>query len=162
MFSFASSFKQKLCGAAWVRSKASKANMFLGSFGSISRTVCASATTQGTRQYISRRPITERELIGRTPSTASVSTPVIIATNTHATACPRCGTFRKSGRVSCCAPGGAWFKNCGGIINKNGGHRWAEGLEACKGKCGVKTCNCITKQWPMILFLFVLNVLCIL
>merc|ERR1719201_3088543 len=45
--------------------------------------------------------------------------------------CPKCGTFKKSGRVSCCAPGGAWFKNCGGAGNKNVGHRWSEGTEAC-------------------------------
>merc|ERR1719174_1643012 len=46
--------------------------------------------------------------------------------------CPRCGTFRKSGRVSCCAPGGAWFKNCGGLGSKFLNHRWSEGVKSCK------------------------------
>merc|ERR1719174_1487484 len=44
MFLDARSFNQKLCGAAWVRSKASKNDMFVGSFGSISRAVCTIAT----------------------------------------------------------------------------------------------------------------------
>ena len=41
MFWNAPSFEQKLCGAAWVRSNASKIGMFAGSPGSVSRTVCA-------------------------------------------------------------------------------------------------------------------------
>merc|ERR1719198_1913612 len=40
MFADASSFQQTLCGAAWVNSKASKVDMFTGSYGSISDTVC--------------------------------------------------------------------------------------------------------------------------
>ena len=39
MFRGAIAFKHKLCGAAWVHSKASKNAMFDGSSGSISRTV---------------------------------------------------------------------------------------------------------------------------
>ena len=49
--------------------------------------------------------------------------------------CAKCGRFGKSGRVSCCATGGAWYKNCGGAANKNVDHRWFEGVEACKRKC---------------------------
>merc|ERR1719247_3131356 len=45
MFYNAASFKQKLCGDAWIRSKASKRGMFTGSPGSISRTVCSTKTT---------------------------------------------------------------------------------------------------------------------
>ena len=41
MFSDAVSFKQELCGDAWVKSKASKTDMFAGSSGSISVPVCA-------------------------------------------------------------------------------------------------------------------------
>ena len=40
MFRGARSFNQKLCGAAWVNSKATKDDMFYGSPGSISKTVC--------------------------------------------------------------------------------------------------------------------------
>jgi hypothetical protein len=130
MFEQATSFKQALCGAAWVQSKASKYDMFEGSSGSVSETVCTSvptsATTQGTRQYVSRRPITERELIARTPSFTSTIAKTL--------RCSKCGTFQKSGRASCCAPGGAWFKNCGGVFNKNVDHIWSDGVNACKRK----------------------------
>merc|ERR1719201_2149845 len=40
MFRGAGVFTRKLCGSAWVHSKASKSTMFTGSSGSISRTVC--------------------------------------------------------------------------------------------------------------------------
>ena len=43
MFRDASAFKRKLCGAAWVNSKADKSDMFTGSPGSISSTVCTAA-----------------------------------------------------------------------------------------------------------------------
>ena len=130
MFFDAVSFEGKLCGPSWVRSKATKKDMFVGSLGSISRKVCISATTQDTRQYVSRRPVTERELVARTPTGISFITSTIAVTS----ACPKCGTFRKSGRVSCCAPGGSWFKTCGGVVNKNVDHRWSEGVKACKRK----------------------------
>merc|ERR1712025_832338 len=48
MFQRAVSFKQKLCGAAWVHSKASKDHMFEGSRGSISPSVCTPSTTTTT------------------------------------------------------------------------------------------------------------------
>ena len=124
MFFHAKSFKQKLCGADWVNSKASKTDMFTGSSGSISRVPCTATATAANNQYSSRQPIRERELIVRT----SVSTPSITSNFDRTITCARCGTFRKSGRVSCCAPGGAWFKNCGSKIF---GHSWSEGMKAC-------------------------------
>ena len=144
MFQEASSFKQKLCGAAWVRSKASKNDMFKGSHGSISQTVeCTSVptpvTTQVTNHYVTRRPIPERELIVRTPISTSVSTSAFTPTILSRMMCPKCGTFAKSGRFSCCAPGGAWYKNCGGAANKHADHRWFEGVEACKCKLMAKS-----------------------
>ena len=42
--------------------------------------------------------------------------------------CDKCATT-KSGRHSCCARGGAWFKKCGDA----GDHTWIEGIQACKG-----------------------------
>merc|ERR1712203_897227 len=57
---------------------------------------------------------------------------------------PKCGTFAKSGRVSCCAPGGAWFKKCGEVGNKNVDHRWFEGTEACEPR----TTTTITSVCP--------------
>ena len=44
-----------------------------------------------------------------------------------------CATLKKSGKRSCCGPGGAWFKNCGNPGDPKFGHTWFEGLEACKG-----------------------------
>ena len=138
MFTDAKSFKQQLCGLFWVHSKAKKDFMFGGSSGSISPKVCTPAptpaTTQVTRHHATRRPLPERELIVRTPIATSVSTSAFTLTILSKTTCPKCSTFAISGRVSCCAPGGAWYKNCGGAANKNVDHMWFEGVEACKRK----------------------------
>ena len=40
MFQHATSFKQKLCGVAWLHSKANNIDIFAGSHGSISPKVC--------------------------------------------------------------------------------------------------------------------------
>ena len=121
------SFKQILCGADWLNSKASKSRMFEGSSGSISCT---------THQYVTRRPVSERELIVvSTPIPASVSAPTKASTDVNTMVCAKCGTFSKSTRVSCCAPGGAWYKNCGGVGDVD--HSWSEGAQACKCKSKV-------------------------
>ena len=54
MFQNVKSFKQELCGVAWVHSKASKIQMFAGFPGSISRTVCttSSAFSPGSEEEI--------------------------------------------------------------------------------------------------------------
>ena len=122
MFLNAVSFKQQLCGVAWVNSEASKSQMFLGSSGSIAQTVCPSSASQ---RWLARWQ--------------SASTPIATSTTTLANAlvfmgCPNCGTFKKSGRFSCCALGGSWYKNCGSVGNANLVHSWLEGAEACKCK----------------------------
>ena len=48
--------------------------------------------------------------------------------------CAKCGTVRKSGKLSCCAPDGAWFKNCGDAGDKHFEHAWSEGIQACNGR----------------------------
>ena len=136
MFASAKSFEQQLCRDPWVYSKASKKSMFTGSFGSISSQVCTLTTA---RQYLSRRPIPERELIVRAPITTPFNTGTLGITSSNEMTCPKCGTFEKSGRSSCCAPGGAWYKNCGGAVNRNADHRWFEGVEACKRKSKANT-----------------------
>merc|ERR1719201_1228568 len=55
-------------------------------------------------------------------------------TSSNEMACAKCGTFKKSGRASCCAPGGAWFQQCGGAGKKNVDHTWFEGAKLCKCK----------------------------
>ena len=132
MFMQAVSFKHELCQAVWVRSRASQARMFDRSPGSISSKVCESASTPS-RQYVSRRPIPDRELIGRMPTSVGTSD-IITSTIASTMLCPKCGSFAKSGRASCCAPGGAWYKNCGGAGNRNADHSWFEGAQACKRK----------------------------
>ena len=49
MFSYATSFEQTLCGDAWVRSTASKTDMFSGSSGSISNKVCTTAPSASSK-----------------------------------------------------------------------------------------------------------------
>ena len=50
--------------------------------------------------------------------------------------CPKCGTIAKSGIMSCCGRGGAWFKKCGGSSNGNTRPRytWYEGIQSCTAR----------------------------
>ena len=63
---------------------------------------------------------------GTALTTTSTSAP------SSSTGCPRCGTTKKSGKRSCCARGGAWFKKCGDVGDSTFEHTWAEGIQACK------------------------------
>merc|ERR1712157_376496 len=44
--------------------------------------------------------------------------------------CPYCGVFN-SGKMSCCAREGAWFKKCGDEGDSKFDHTWLEGIQAC-------------------------------
>ena len=46
--------------------------------------------------------------------------------------CTKCVTTKKSGKLSCCARGGSWFKKCGDAGDTQFDHTWAEGIQACK------------------------------
>ena len=126
MFFNAASFKHELCGSTWVRSIASKNDMFAGSSGSISKTVCMSPTTQTTQNSLADlineilRQSNKRDLVARTQMSGQ---PSITSMATETYTCTQCGAFQKSGRASCCAPGGAWYKNCGAVSDRNAGHR---------------------------------------
>ena len=48
--------------------------------------------------------------------------------------CPKCGTSKKSGKRSCCARGGAWFKNCGDEDDLKFEHTWFQGIQACESR----------------------------
>ena len=127
MFWGAVLFVRTLC-AAWFRSVAMKTKMFTRWPAFI-----APCPNVPRRPYVSRRPLPERELIATTQIATSVSTLAFTSTTIpNANSCTNCGTFEKSGRASCCAPGGAWYKNCGGAGNNNADHRWFEGIDACK------------------------------
>ena len=45
--------------------------------------------------------------------------------------CPKCGKGKKSGKLSCCARGGAWFQKCGDGDDSKFDHTWVEGIQAC-------------------------------
>ena len=45
--------------------------------------------------------------------------------------CPKCGTDKRSGKRTCCAPGGAWVKKCGIPGDSKFDHTWLEGIQAC-------------------------------
>merc|ERR1712032_478070 len=66
--------------------------------------------------------------MGITTSAVTATT----VTKTIGSICSKCGTIKKSGKRSCCAPGGAWFNNCGASDNSNTEHTWFEGMRACK------------------------------
>ena len=133
IFNQAAAFTQKLCGAAWVQSKATKDSMFEGSSGSISSTVCAPTdntiveATLAARRHMTHQTIPDRELKAHLLA-------AIFSTIASSRICPKCGTFAKSGRASCCAPDGAWYRNCGGAKNRDVDHRWIEGAKACERK----------------------------
>ena len=48
-------------------------------------------------------------------------------------ACPKCGTIKRTGKLSCCTRGGAWFNNCGDPGDPKFDHTWLEGMQACTG-----------------------------
>ena len=60
------------------------------------------------------------------PRTTMSSDPMI------SNGCVECGVVKKSGKHSCCARGGAWFKNCGDAGDTKFDHTWAEGVHACE------------------------------
>ena len=76
-------------------------------------------------------PTTRFTITTKAPiTTTEAPTGVIISTPT----CPKCGVNKRSGKLSCCASGGAWFKNCGhGDDPVPKDHTWGEGTEACQG-----------------------------
>ena len=67
------------------------------------------------------------------PSINSLTT-VSPSTVTSRNRCLKCGIAKKSGKRSCCARGGAWFKNCGDADDTKFDHTWIEGIEACKSR----------------------------
>ena len=75
-----------------------------------------------TRTQKSARPVTK---------TPSLDLPTL-ANNSFS--CPKCGRTSKSGKRSCCARSGAWFKKCGNFGDAKFDHTWAEGIYACKSQ----------------------------
>ena len=42
--------------------------------------------------------------------------------------------MKKSGKLSCCTRGGAWYGNCGDPGDSRFDHTWFEGILSCKSK----------------------------
>merc|ERR1712224_744320 len=122
MFENAGLFNQELCGAAWVYSRASKKDMFERSSGSIAQNMCSSPS----QRWLARWKKTS------TSTTASLTISGVTSVSARMVICSKCAIFKKSGRVSCCAPGGAWYHNCGDGGDSNTGYSWFEGVRACK------------------------------
>ena len=59
--------------------------------------------------------------------------PTTTAIVTTSSTCNKCGSL-KSGKSSCCARGGAWFKKCGNPGDSKFDHTWFEGIQACKSE----------------------------
>ena len=70
--------------------------------------------------FIDAHGSTENLLASTTTSTTPLST------------CATCGTFKSSGKLSCCARGGDWFNKCGDPGDSKFDHTWFEGIQACK------------------------------
>ena len=66
----------------------------------------------------------------RTPAEPPTTTSLSEASSSKK--CPKCGTTKKSGKHSCCARGGSWFKKCGDGDDTKFDHTWVEGMQACK------------------------------
>ena len=59
--------------------------------------------------------------------------PTLVVT-TLSSGCRKCGTMKKSGKLSCCGRGGSWFGDCGSARNANFGHTWYEGIRSCEAR----------------------------
>ena len=69
----------------------------------------------------------------KTHMSAEVKTRTDTSVITSRNGCSKCGNIKKSGKLSCCARGGAWYKNCGDEGDAKFGHTWAQGIHACEG-----------------------------
>ena len=63
---------------------------------------------------------------------ATATTTSVIATK-RGRRCPNCGT-NKSGKLTCCARGGSWFRKCGNPGDPNFEYTWNDGYSSCKSE----------------------------
>ena len=81
-------------------------------------------------------PHNRRDLLMSTSPPMAIGTPITtnIAVESSSDGCRKCGIIKKSGKRSCCARGGAWFKRCGDAGDPTKDHTWADGMAACQRK----------------------------
>ena len=104
--------------------------MFDSSYGKIPRIDC------DTFAY-PKRDLMVHKMATKKVNNLGIDTIQMSDKDKKAITCPKCGVFKKSGRASCCAPGGAWFAECGGADSSNAAHKWSEGVKACECESGV-------------------------
>ena len=66
-------------------------------------------------------------LLSPVDAAVKINTPAL----SRSDGCAKCAS-NKVGKYSCCARGGAWFKNCGDAGDTHFNHTWVEGIQACK------------------------------
>ena len=54
-----------------------------------------------------------------------------LALLTNSDACSVCATSKHTGKLSCCASGGSWYKKCGSPGDTRFYHTWVDGIQAC-------------------------------
>ena len=57
--------------------------------------------------------------------------PALLALPDTRPGCATCGTFKKTGKISCCAHGGSWFGKCGNVGDSGFYHTWTDGIQVC-------------------------------
>ena len=87
------------------------------------------------------RSLTHTHARVRALAAAAVTTLVVPSATPASSKCPKCAT-NNAGKLTCCASGGSWFKNCGDPGDPAFDHTWQEGVQACKGTLmGVNGCK---------------------
>ena len=76
------------------------------------------------------------DVSGKSPADPSTTSQELSLQKTSIKECPTCAKMKKSGKLSCCARGGAWFKNCGDSDDTKVNHTWTEGIQACSNVVG--------------------------
>ena len=85
------------------------------------------------------RAVTILASVSRGPTSSNASStaarvlemPTTNADTSRSDRCSKCGTVKKTGKLSCCARGGTWFEKCGDTEDPKFEHTWAEGIQAC-------------------------------
>ena len=103
-------------------------NMRLMFFGaaSFAQTLCGTA-------WVNAKASKTNMFVGSPGSISSVCA-------SSSAVCAACAPHRASGEPSCCAPGGAWFQNCGKQGDPRFDHTWDEGIKACESTTVCATC----------------------
>ena len=82
----------------------------------------------------STKPGQSSPKLGQSSTTTTTTSTATLASTTVISTCSKCGIVKKSGKHSCCARGGAWFKKCGDVGDTKFNYTWHEGMQACESE----------------------------